>query len=59
MFKCGQKGNGHYTFGLRQEQIKEDEKEILESLQKKECCSHCGIYFDKKVNFCPNCGEKL
>ena len=54
MLKCGQKDNVHYTFGLRQEQIKEAENKV-----DKKCCPKCEKNIDCDCVYCPFCGEKI
>ena len=54
MLKCGQKDNKNYTFGVRKEQVEEQEKE-----DSKLCCASCGTCVLFKMKFCPSCGEKL
>lgn len=53
MLKCGQKDNLNYTFGISKAQIKEAEDKIICA------CSKCGKTFNRKVNFCSICGEKI
>jgi len=57
MFKCGQKDNKNYTFGVTDKQIKEaqaqsEEIEIF-------TCSGCGQTSIVKTNFCSNCGGSM
>ena len=57
MFKCGQKGNLKYTFGLRKEQREENEvaKEAMVTIY----CSSCSRKCRKNSNFCQHCGAKI
>jgi len=55
MLKCGQKDNKNYTFGVRQDQIKEsDKKEIITAF-----CYNCGHSCKEGSKFCSSCGVKM
>ena len=54
MLKCGQKDNKNYTFGVRKEQIEEQEKEA-----NRICCASCGTCLTQRMKYCPSCGERL
>jgi hypothetical protein len=55
MLKCGQKDNKNYTFGVRNEQIKEAVKDIETAF-----CPCCGkMVVVGQANYCSRCGEKL
>ncbi len=53
MFKCGQKDNKNYTFGVTDKQIKEARKKEMK------ICSSCGSSISSKSKFCSSCGEKV
>ena len=53
MLKCGQRDNKKYTFGVRKDQIEENEKD------NKICCISCGTCITSRMKYCPSCGEKL
>lgn len=58
MLKCGQTGNTKYTFGLRQEQMEDEEASApITTLIRR--CSSCGEELETCSNFCPSCGNKL
>lgn len=57
MLKCGQKDNKHYTFGVRKEQMIEDD--ILIPIPKTVVCKKCGKSHEQSGEYCPFCGEKL
>lgn len=54
ILKCGQKDNKNYTFGVRKEQLEEQEKQA-----NKICCAACGTCVIKSMKYCPSCGEAL
>ena len=52
MYKCGQKENTNYTFGVIKEnsQVKDD---IICT------CSKCGEVYFSSFKFCSKCGERI
>jgi len=55
MYKCGQKDNKKYTFGITKEQREVVEKEAMVTMY----CSSCSKKCKSGMNFCPHCGEAL
>lgn len=57
MYKCGQKDNKNYTFGIVQEQlaVAYSQTKEVEDIKK---CAYCHGRLSKNANFCPSCGEK-
>ena len=53
MFKCGQKNNKNYTFGVTDKQVKEAKKKEMK------ICSSCESRVAFKSNLCSSCGEKV
>lgn len=55
--KSGQKDNTNYTFGLRKEQMEDNEvtKEAMVTMY----CASCSRTCKKGSRFCPSCGAKL
>jgi hypothetical protein len=53
MYKCGQKENTNYTFG-----VKESSK-IKEARRSACTCSKCGETYSSFVGYCSKCGEKI
>ena len=55
MLKCGQTDNKKYTFGVRKDQILEDQENNTKTC----ICSSCGKQCSASANFCPSCGGNI